>query len=246
MTEEKKEGQKCKRCQAEIKPEDAFCPICGLKQESAAEEATEEPKCSICGTVYTDGSKFCPKDGGAVTIGGKREESSFQPFPFMRTYPKAGVGARFIASLIDSFIILGLMLIPIAIFFFGFAMLEESNRYTGYGSSSSAGTAGIAVALFIVALIFYVAIMVYAYIKDGFGEGQSPGKKMMGIRVINVNTGMPCTKMESFLRALTSGFVASLLPILGIFIDPIMILASADGKKVGDKFANTQVINCEE
>jgi uncharacterized OB-fold protein len=27
-----------------------------------------KPKCIKCGTVYTDGTKFCPQDGGEVKV----------------------------------------------------------------------------------------------------------------------------------------------------------------------------------
>lgn len=47
----------CLKCNAEIKDDSMFCPICGSKQE------TEERKCIDCGTVLSKEVLFCPKCG---------------------------------------------------------------------------------------------------------------------------------------------------------------------------------------
>lgn len=57
----------CSQCQSDNINTAKFCTNCGgsLVKEIVVEEMIE-PKCSICGKVYTDGSKFCEEDGGKI------------------------------------------------------------------------------------------------------------------------------------------------------------------------------------
>lgn len=63
----KEEAFACPQCQTENLLTAKFCTNCGgpLVKEIIVEEIIEH-KCSICGKVYMDGSKFCEEDGGKI------------------------------------------------------------------------------------------------------------------------------------------------------------------------------------
>ena len=75
--------------------------------------------------------------------------------------------------------------------------------------------------------------MLYTLLSDGLEGGQSFGKRLVGIRVVSIETGAPCTFGQSFLRNL-------LLTILGP-IDWIFIFGERR-QRLGDKAAGTIVI----
>ena len=100
--------------------------------------------------------------------------------------------------------------------------------YTGmrlYGTSAWPG--GVLIA----AAILYA--MSYTLFSDGLPGGQSLGKRWVGIRVVSVYTGTPCSFWQSFVR----NIIQSLLgPIDWIFI------FGERRQRLGDKAAGTIVI----
>ncbi len=83
-----------------------------------------------------------------------------------------------------------------------------------------------------------IAIIIYAsYIlfNDSMPNGQSIGKKILSIKVINKTSGQNCTLIEAFIRNITT-----VIPILAV-IDAVMIFGSKK-QRMGDKMANTLVI----
>jgi len=74
---------------------------------------------------------------------------------------------------------------------------------------------------------------VYYLFADGLRDGQSLAKRHLGIRVIDAETGAPCTFGQSFLRNL-------LLAILGP-LDWIFIFGERH-QRLGDKAAGTIVV----
>ena len=83
-----------------------------------------------------------------------------------------------------------------------------------------------------------VAVL-YLLLRDGIG-GQSLGKLMVGLVVVNVQTGMLCTWRESVLRN-----VFVLIPganIVAVFLESITIIRDPQGQRLGDRLAQTQVI----
>lgn len=63
----------------------------------------------------------------------------------------------------------------------------------------------------------------------------------MQFRVVNLDSNKPCDDGKSFFRNFISNLVG-LIPFVGGFIEPIMVLANEKGKKLGDMAAGTQVI----
>ena len=138
-------------------------------------------------------------------------------------YPKAGIGARFLASIIDS--VVGIFM-PIAASVIGIA--------PAHGKMNP-----VNVVLLISSIIWAIY---YNFTKDGHDEGRSIGKRAMGLRVVNIKTNKPCSMGESSLRALML-MILNMAPLVGGLIEPVAILVQRDGRRIGDLVAGTQVID---
>jgi len=97
----------------------------------------------------------------------------------------------------------------------------------------------------------YFAGLAYLLLGDGFFDGRSIGKKLIKLKVVSSDTGGPCTFKDSILRnsTLAAGYILWIVPWIGwIFIllasalEFILILGSRDGKRLGDEFAKTVVL----
>lgn len=139
-------------------------------------------------------------------------------------YAKASIGSRFLAYVIDS--VVGPL--PFLVGIIG--VLIFAPRYQP----------SILDFFFLIASFCWA--IYYSFVKDGRGEGQSIGKKMLNLMVVNTTTNRPCTKGESSMRALV-WMVTNFVPFVGWLIEPIAALASADGRRLGDRAAHTQVID---
>ncbi len=100
-----------------------------------------------------------------------------------------------------------------------------------------------------------LAGLLYLLIADGFNEGQSPGKKLIGLRVVNEEDSSRISFKESVLRNVPFGIVYLffIVPILGwilfiilglpiLFFESYLICSATDGIRVGDILARTKVI----
>lgn len=236
-------GQKfCPNCGCDLDKnfiENPICPVCHKHYPCGVTYCSEDGAklvketdmicvCEKCGTVYSDGVKFCPKDGGHIvpkyTIGMGITNQNVA---------KANLLNRLIAAIIDS-LITGLLSVPSVICY----TIGMATMYHGYYETTPSDTS---VLMFILAFLLYILPLVYAFIKDGLKNGQSIGKKCMNLKVIKYSSKQDCTKTTSALRNLVSSLLC-LIP-LGFLIEPIMVLATDDGRKVGDKAADTLVIN---
>jgi len=88
-------------------------------------------------------------------------------------------------------------------------------------------------------------VLYYGFTKDGRGHGQSIGKRRLDLMVVNVKTDSPCTTGESLTRALML-WVLCTVPVVGWLIEPFAVLVRADGRRLGDIAAGTQVIRVNE
>lgn len=225
----------CPQCKTSYTTNTKFCVNDGSKLVSRQDLI---PKCVICNTSYSEEIKFCPIDGGEVKIMISRQfgqpnftypQYSHRLF-INQKYPKASISNRFLASLIDGLISLGLGIPAIIFFIFGFNKLSSYNENDG------------AVGLIFTGFLFYLIPITYTLIKDGLNQGQSFGKKSLNLMVVNLETNKPCDKGKSFFRNLISGIII-IIPFVGWLIEPILVLVTEDGRKLGDKAASTQVID---
>jgi uncharacterized protein (TIGR02145 family) len=99
----------------------------------------------------------------------------------------------------------------------------------------------------VLALILYIIPLIYGFIKDGLGKGQSWGKRAMGLMVVHIPTNTPCTKGKSFVRWLISALLSGIPYVcyLTVWIEFILVLATKDGRRLADKVAKTQVIEAK-
>jgi hypothetical protein len=71
-------------------------------------------------------------------------------------------------------------------------------------------------------------------------RGQSLGKALMGIVVISIETGRPCTVKASIWRNIL--LVVPGVNVVTIFLEPVTIVRDPQGLRLGDRVAQTQVV----
>lgn len=140
-------------------------------------------------------------------------------------YPKAPLGARFLAALLDGVIAMG----P-AIVLGGATAGAFAADSTALGALLGLG--------FLAAALWS---LYYGFTKDGRPNGQSIGKKTMGLMVVHLPSNQPCTRGQSAIRYLVL-FGLNLIPYVGWLVEPVVVLATAGGRRLGDSAADTQVI----
>ena len=69
--------------------------------------------------------------------------------------------------------------------------------------------------------------------------------KVTGLMVVHLQSSQPCTRGQSALRYLVL-FLLNLVPYVGWLIEPIVTLAAAGGRRLGDVAAGTQVIRAAD
>jgi uncharacterized RDD family membrane protein YckC len=88
-------------------------------------------------------------------------------------------------------------------------------------------------------VVALVGAAVYLLLRDGIG-GQSLGKLVVGLVVVNIRTGRFCSWKDSALRN-----VFVVIPganVAAVFLEFITILRDPQGQRLGDRLAQTQVI----
>ena len=66
----------------------------------------------------------------------------------------------------------------------------------------------------------------------------------MGIRVISLDDGMPCTYARAAIRQLISLLLCN-VAFIGYIIEPLIVLIDDDGRRIADRVANTFVVQDE-
>jgi uncharacterized RDD family membrane protein YckC len=143
-------------------------------------------------------------------------------------FPLAGVGSRFLALAVD-------MLLQTAI---GLLLLLAVG---GTWSVLRQGGAGGGDAWFGAIVIIGIFLIFYGYFMgfEAFWNGQTPGKRVVGLRVLSV-TGRPVHVGEAILRNLLR--VVDSLP--GVYaVGIISVLVSSRSQRLGDLAAGTVVVH---
>lgn len=95
---------------------------------------------------------------------------------------------------------------------------------------------------------------VFCAFADGLGEGQSVGKRILGMRVVDAQTGAPCEFGASAVRNLpfVLALILGAIPWLWLFflvvaapliaVELYIVLTVDTGVRLGDVMANTQVM----
>lgn len=139
----------------------------------------------------------------------------------------AGLGSRFVASILDQ-------LIRWAIILAVMVVLAVGTDAGGLDRPDEG--AGLAVAVF-VAVLFLVQF-VYDVVFETFASGRTPGKRWTGLRVVTV-TGAPVGFLTSAVRNMLR--LVDVLP--GVYaVGMAAVLASRHNQRLGDMAAGTLVV----
>jgi len=100
-----------------------------------------------------------------------------------------------------------------------------------------------------------LAALLYILIADGFKGGQSPGKQLIGLKVVRADDDLPVTFMESILRNIPFAIVYLLfiIPFLGwilliiagvpiLLFESYLVCTDEKGRRIGDTIAQTMVV----
>ncbi|MBO9729652.1 MAG: RDD family protein [Chitinophaga sp.] len=206
----------------------AICPKCTAPAEAGAKI------CQFCGGDL-DPQVPAGSAAGYTSAGGGKSPQDYDLHLddiANTTYSKASLSGRFVANLLDSLFTALLAIPAVFIGYVAFSKMERADVVTGVGA-------------FVLLIVLVLIPLAYALIKDGLGAGQSWGKRVMNLMVINTDNHMPCTKGASAIRNIVSMVLGS-IPYIGWLIEPIVLLSTKDGRKVGDMAARTQVIETRE
>jgi uncharacterized RDD family membrane protein YckC len=141
-------------------------------------------------------------------------------------FPLAGVGSRFLALSIDT-----LLQLTIA----GLVLAAVSGTWSLLGSRIGGGAWYVAILVIAAFLLFYGYFAAF----EAFWHGQTPGKRLIGLRVLSV-TGRPARIDEAILRNLLR--VVDQLP--GAYaIGIVTMLMSPRNQRLGDLAAGTVVVH---
>jgi len=182
---------------------------------------------------------FAPAGHGPQSYGTHQRYTHNHTASGKLVYPKAPLGARFWAAVLDSLIGLGLSLPSVICW-----MLAVQKSKRSYFDEDGYDPGG-AFLLIMMGLLLYILPLLYSFFKDGLGEGQSWGKKNMYLMVVDLGNNQPCGIGKSIARNLLSTLVC-LVPFIGWLVEPIMALASDSGQKLGDLASNTQVVHIDD
>ncbi|NNG15690.1 MAG: hypothetical protein HKM89_04355 [Gemmatimonadales bacterium] len=134
----------------------------------------------------------------------------------------AGLGSRALAALIDSLILTAWM---VAVMF----LSRLVGTMTGGGPWLGAATI----------LILFGSAFGYFIVYEGFGRGQTPGKRLIGIRVVQA-TGHPLTPGAAVVRNLLR--IADLFPPPSYLLGALFVAFHPQGKRLGDLVAGSIVV----
>jgi uncharacterized RDD family membrane protein YckC len=136
----------------------------------------------------------------------------------------AGAGSRFAAGLLDMIIIgIGALLLLFALMLIA--------------SADPSGFSGFLIGLYIGGLFFLV--IGYHVVFHVFDKGYTPGKRMLGIRVVATD-GRPATPFNILVRALIQPI--DVVVMVPVSIGLILIAVTARSQRLGDLAAGTMVV----
>jgi len=149
------------------------------------------------------------------------------------SYELAGLGSRFLAVFVDIAIQLAIALAASGIFvWLGFAFPAASKPSAASEKIASAILGALAIAFAFVVFVGYFIIFEWRF------EGRTPGKRLLGIRVVR-DGGLPL----DFTSALVRNAVRILEFGLGFYaLSAVSTLLSPENRRLGDYAAGTLVV----
>ncbi|MBI5351122.1 MAG: RDD family protein [Chloroflexi bacterium] len=147
-------------------------------------------------------------------------------------YDIAGIGSRFLAALVDTALLLVLQVLIIGTLILFITIFSDVDLV-------SMMSAWVFAALGLVSFIFLWGYYIFFEI---LWNGQSPGKRWVGLRVIRVD-GTPITASEAVIRNLVR--IIDLLPT-AYGVGVVTMFANSNSRRVGDFAAGTIVVHERE
>ena len=143
----------------------------------------------------------------------------------------AGIGSRFLALALDT-LIQGVLYT--VIFLILWAIVSTTSDTGASSSGGSSDTWSVAIAVFILFGIYWGYFAAF----EVLWRGQTPGKRVIGIRVVKDN-GRPITAIEGIGRNLMRAVDGFFFYLPGM----ISVVLSRENKRLGDYVAGTVVIH---
>ena len=177
--------------------------------------------------------KLCRSEGDDDTLGGPPPSLGNPGMPTLgnQSITPAGFWRRFVAVLLDSFII-GIILMPIsmlAVFLFGVS------------TPNFAGGEGLAAYFLFQGGVFVLRLVLSFFYFGWFykNKGATPGKMVMNLKVVDAQSGAHLSYLTAFLRETVGKLISALPFLLGFWI-----VAFRDDKRTfHDLIFKTQVVH---
>ena len=152
-------------------------------------------------------------------------------------YSVAGIGSRFLAALMDTAII---GLLQIIIFGTLIWIVSQMDGFSVFDPSSGSGGETALYWIFgIIILLSFVFYWGYYIFFEILWNGQTPGKRLVGLRVIRVD-GTPVSASEVVIRNLVR--TIDLLP-MAYGVGVVTMFISQNSRRLGDLSAGTVVVH---
>ncbi len=144
----------------------------------------------------------------------------------------AGIGSRFAARLLDSLIQMAFI---IALYF---AVIAAAGGLFALGASRNGLETGALVLVAVIMVVVFITIFLYDLIFELAMGGQTPGKRAVGLRVVDAS-GAPARPASILVRNLVR--IVDFLPLYYI-VGFVTMLATQKTQRLGDLAAHTIVI----
>jgi len=159
-------------------------------------------------------------------------------------YPRASPGKRLMAALVDTLVATLPFMVTATLILYPLIKLitgPEPSWTHRFGTET-------VIVLYTALPLSFFWFCFYSLLRDSFGKGQSWGKKICGLMVINLANHRPCDQKGSFDRNYLGFSLALFVPVLPVLslIEPFCIILSEQGLRTGDRWAGTQVINYQD
>jgi uncharacterized RDD family membrane protein YckC len=148
-------------------------------------------------------------------------------------FPVAGIGSRFLAILIDTLLQIAAYVVMVLVFVL---VISAAPKSTSTGEFSHTGEKWLIAGLI---LVHFVTYWGYFTLFEAFWNGQTPGKRLFKVRVIQ-DSGRQITFFESMIRNLIR--IVDLFPSFYL-VGVITMACNRQHKRLGDLAAGTLVIH---
>ena len=199
----------CPDCRAYVSSRDRFCASCGVALTDEAAQAKAE-RSSAAETVPPI---HAPADDGPMLT----------PDEAKRLY--ANLVYRALAQIVD------LLLIGAFWWYLGLQIAERVGGRTPGGFALQGGSAFLLMSGTIVAAFAYYALL------EGFWNGQTVGKKLLGIKVVRLDGRPP-----DFAQAMMRTLLRLVDGLFFYFLGAMFVITSRRQQRLGDRVAGTTVV----